>query len=78
MPHLSIYATKFQTLHFADQTMKCYVVTCSDCIVNVHGIKVFMNSSLCSCMSHKQDKEMDNLNLFIDYHYKSIVSIIRV
>ena len=29
-------------------------------------------------MSHKQDKEMDNLNLFIDYHYKYIVSIIRV
>ena len=57
--------------------MKCYV-TRYYCIVNVRGIKVFMNSSLCSCMSHKQDKEMDNLNLFIDYHYKSIVSIIRV
>ena len=28
-------------------------------------------------MSHKQVEEMDNLNLFIDYHYKSIVSIIR-
>ena len=41
-------------------------------------INVFIDSSLYSCMSHKQDKEMDNLNLFIDYHYKSIVSIIRV
>ena len=28
-------------------------------------------------MSHKQDEEMDILNLFIEYHYKSIVSIIR-
>ena len=28
-------------------------------------------------MLHKQVEEMDNLNLFIDYHYKSIVSIIR-
>ena len=48
------------------------------CIVNVRVIVAFINSSLYSCMSHKQDKEMDNLNLFIDYHYKSIVSIIRV
>ena len=47
------------------------------CIVNVHIINVFINSSLCSCMSHKQVEEMDNLDLFIDYHYKSIVSIIR-
>ena len=48
------------------------------CIVNIRVINIFMNSSLYSCMSHKQDKEMDNLNLFIDYHYKYIVSIIRV
>ena len=29
-----------------------------------------------SRLSDRQDKEMDYLNLFIDYHYKSIVSII--
>ena len=46
-------------------------------IVNVHVINVFINSSLYSCMLHKQVEEMDILNLFIDYHYKSIVSIIR-
>ena len=27
---------------------------------------------------YRQDKRMDNLTIFIDYHYKSIVSIIRV
>ena len=43
----------------------------------LHSIIVIMNSSLYSCMLHKQDKEMDNQNLFIDYHYKSIVSTIR-
>ena len=48
------------------------------CIVNVCVIVAFINSSLYSSTSHKQDKEMDNLNLFIDYHYKYIVSIIRV
>ena len=36
-----------------------------------------MNSSLYSCETYRQVKEMDNLNLFIDYHYKYIVSIIR-
>ena len=29
-----------------------------------------------SQLSDRQDEEMDYLNLFIDYHYKSIVSII--
>ena len=29
-----------------------------------------------SRLSYRQDKRMDELNLFIDYHYKSIVSII--
>ena len=51
--------------------------TRSYCIVNIRVIEVFINSSLYSCMSHKQVEEMDNLTLFIDYHYKSIVSIIR-
>ena len=48
------------------------------CIVNNRGIVAFMNSSLYSCETYKQVKEMDNLNLFIDYHCKYIVSIIRV
>ena len=46
-------------------------------IVNVHIINVFIVSSLYSCKSYKQVEEMDILHLFIDYHYKSIVSIIR-
>ena len=29
-----------------------------------------------SQLSYRQDKRMDELNLFLDYHYKSIVSII--
>ena len=29
-----------------------------------------------SQLSYRQDKRMDELNIFIDYHYKSIVSII--
>ena len=33
-----------------------------------------MNSSLYSCETYRQVEEMDNLNLFIDYHYKYIVS----
>ena len=43
-------------------------------VSNARGIIVILISS---CMSHKQVEEMDILNLFIDYHYKSIVSIIR-
>ena len=37
----------------------------------------FIVSSLYSCKSYKQVEEMVILHLFIDYHYKSIVSIIR-
>ena len=48
------------------------------CIVNNCSIVAFINSSLYSCETYRQVKEMDNLNLFIDYHYKCIVSIIRV
>ena len=48
------------------------------CIVNNRVIIAFINSSLYSCETYRQVKEMDNLNLFIDYHYKYIVSIIRV
>ena len=42
------------------------------CVINV-----FIVSSLYSCKSYKQVEEMDIIHLFIDYHYKSIVSIIR-
>ena len=38
----------------------------------------FINSSLYSYVTYTQVKEMVNLNLFIDSHYKYIVSIIRV
>ena len=41
-------------------------------------IIAFINSSLYSYEAYTQVKEMDNLNLFIDSHYKYIVSIIRV
>ena len=56
------------------------VVVCRviKCIVNIRVIVAFINSSLYSCETYRQVKEMDNLNLFIDSHYKYIVSIIRV
>ena len=38
---------------------------------------VFIVSSLYSCKSYKQVEEMVILHLFIEHHYKSIVSIIR-
>ena len=50
---------------------------CSYCIVNNHGIVVFMNSSLYSCETYKQVKEMVILHLFIEHHYKYIVLSIR-
>ena len=46
------------------------------------AIEYAFDSILCCCfvvlsrLSYKQDKRMDELNIFIDYHYKSIVSII--
>ena len=48
------------------------------CIVTTRVIIAFINSSLYSYKTYTQVKEMDNLNLFIDSHYKYIVSIIRV
>ena len=47
------------------------------CIVNNRGIVAFINSSLYSCETYKQVKEMVILHLFIEHHYKYIVSIIR-
>ena len=52
-------------------------VMCYYCIVNNRGIVAFMNSSLYSCETYKQVKEMVILHLFIEHHYKYIVSIIR-
>ena len=49
----------------------------SYCIVYVRIINVFIASSLYSCKSYKQVEEMVILHLFIEHHYKSIVSIIR-
>ena len=59
--------------------VKCYLVVCRiiKCIVNNRGIIAFMNSSLYSCEMYKQVKEMVILHLFIEHHYKYIVSIIR-
>ena len=48
------------------------------CIYSFHVIAPLINSSLYSCVTYRQVKEMVNLNLFIDSHYKYIVSIIRV
>ena len=48
------------------------------CIVTTRIIIAFINSSLYSYETYTQVKEMVNLNLFIDSHYKYIVSIIRV
>ena len=48
------------------------------CILSIfHVINVFIASSLYSCKSYKQVEEMVILHLFIEHHYKSIVSIIR-
>ena len=62
-------------IHYIWIDIKLHVIKC---IVNIYVINVFMNSSLYSCETYTQVEEMDNLNLFIDYHYKYIVSIIRV
>ena len=48
------------------------------CIVYNRVMVAFINRSLYSCEMHRQVKEMDNLHLFIEHHYKYIVSIIRV
>ena len=45
--------------------------------MNNRVIIAFVNSSLYSCETYTQAKEMDNLNLFIDSHYIYIVPIIR-
>ena len=69
-----------------NQDMEQHIKRCERCIrfkaklVNcylLHVIIVFIVSSLYSCKSYKQVEEMVILHLFIDYHYKSIVSIIR-
>ena len=57
--------------------MKCYVI-CIYCIYSSHIITPLMNSLLYSCVTYRQVKEMVTLNLFIESHYKYIVSIIRV
>ena len=47
------------------------------CIVNNRSIVAFINSSLFSYETYRQVKEMVILHLFIEHHYKYIVSIIR-
>ena len=48
------------------------------CMLSIfHVINVFVVSSMYSCKSYKQVEEMVILHLFIEHHYKSIVSIIR-
>ena len=47
------------------------------CIVNNRGIVAFINSSLYSCETYKQVKEMVILHLFLEHHCRYIVSIIR-
>ena len=48
------------------------------CIVTTCVIIAFINSSLYSYETYTQVKEIVTLHLFIDSHYKYIVSIIRV
>ena len=48
------------------------------CIYSSHVITPLINSSLYSCVTCRQVKGMVTLNLFIESHYKYIVSIIRV
>ena len=47
------------------------------CIVNNRVILAFINSSLYSCETYRQVKEMVTLHLFIEHHYKYIVLSIR-
>ena len=57
--------------------MRPWIVT-HYCILSIFCvINVFVASSLYSCKSYKQVEEMVILHLFIEHHYKSIVSIIR-
>ena len=48
------------------------------CIYSSHVITPLINSSLYSCVMYRQVKGMVTLNLFIESHYKYIVSIITV
>ena len=48
------------------------VVTRYYCIVNIPVIIVFINSSLYSCDTYTQVKEMVILHLFIEHHYKAL------
>ena len=48
------------------------------CIYSSHIITPLISSSLYSSVLHRQVKGMVTLNLFIEHHYKYIVSIIRV
>ena len=52
-------------------------LSCYYCIVNNCSIVAFINSSLYSCDTYKQVKEMDTLHLFIEHHYKYIALSIR-
>ena len=47
------------------------------CIYSSHVITPLVNSSLYSCVTYRQVKEMVTLNLFIESHYKYIVLSIR-
>ena len=48
------------------------------CIYTSHVITPLVNSSMYSYVMHRQVKGMVTLNLFIESHWKYIVSIIRV
>ena len=51
---------------------------CIYCVYSSHVITPLVNSLLYSYVMYRQVKEMVTLNLFIESHYKYIVSIIRV
>ena len=58
----------------------CIVFTLSQMTASINGrldsLSLIWYCVVFSQLSYRQDKRMDELNLFIDYHYKSIVSII--
>ena len=46
------------------ESVLCF--SCCYCIVNTHIIIAFINSSLCSCVTYRQVREMVTLYLFIE------------
>ena len=57
--------------------MICQLYLLYLCIYSSHIITPLVNSSMYSSVTHRQVKGMVKLNLFIEHHYKYMISIIR-